>query len=337
MNFIYFLAILGLLAANLAAAAIPTEPDASNHPCTHLACFDPINHGLNHGITNSTLQPGKANLLLTNEEGWAEKRIRVFYEWLADYGHDVIISSPPFHNPSTNPRLNWVNAEPATGVKYGVEEIWPRFQGNGSVGGIDMVLVGPAVGANRAFEHRHSGTTGAAVYAAKKLGIPSIAFAGWNHKRRAWNRESDPSQEIYASMALNLTNRILANGKPYLPPNVLLNVNFPRIDKRHCSHLNFKYVLTAPMLSGILPQKDIPICRSKKLPAECVVVRRQTFDTCYVSISPMDAKSKGVAKLKEQREVLKALEGTLSCYPYQSEWKEFWTSVGCALRFWEWK
>lgn len=113
------------------------------------------------------------NIVLSNDDGWAEKNIRVFYDTLTSAGESVIISapadnrsgtgssdatpgtvtsgcefnscpagSPPYGSNSSNPRLNYVNSYPVTSMRYGIQTLSPKFFG----GAPDIAVAGYNVG-----------------------------------------------------------------------------------------------------------------------------------------------------------------------------------------------
>lgn len=112
-----------------------------------------------------------ANLLLTNDDGWAVANIRALLEPLS--AHDLVLSAPAVdksgtgssttdpvilvgpcefdtcpdgspgvgHN-NTNSRLNWVNAFPSDAARIGIQNLSvPFFNGEP-----DLVVSGPNVG-----------------------------------------------------------------------------------------------------------------------------------------------------------------------------------------------
>lgn len=113
------------------------------------------------------------NIVLSNDDGWAEKNIRVFYDTLTSAGESVIISapadnrsgtgssdatpgtvtsgcqfsscpagSPPYGSSSANPRFNYVNSYPVTAMRYGIQTLSPKFFG----GAPDIAVAGYNVG-----------------------------------------------------------------------------------------------------------------------------------------------------------------------------------------------
>lgn len=118
------------------------------------------------------------NIVLSNDDGWAEKNIRVFYDTLTSAGESVIISapadnrsgtgssdatpgtvtsgcefnscpagSPPYGSDSSNPRFNYVNSYPVTSIRYGIQTLSPKFFG----GAPDIAVAGYNVGGKNPF------------------------------------------------------------------------------------------------------------------------------------------------------------------------------------------
>jgi 5'/3'-nucleotidase SurE len=161
-----------------------------------------------------------------------------------------------------------------------------------------------------------SGTVGAATYAAKTAGIPAIAFSGATGNPTAWNVPTPLHSQIYADLALNVTTTIINSGKPYLPANTFLNVNFPAVSETkggECTDpKQFKYVFTR-INSGLFSAPDANWCGSTRLPQESSVIGRSG---CYVTISPADANDKtDVNDAAVQTQIINKLKPILSCLP----------------------
>lgn len=119
-----------------------------------------------------------ANIVISNDDGWAEKNIRVLYDALTAAGESVIISapaqdksgtgsldapptvvtdgceydscpdgSPPVGSNSSEPRFNYVNSYPVTSMQYGLQNLSETFFG----GTPDLALAGFNVGGRRSF------------------------------------------------------------------------------------------------------------------------------------------------------------------------------------------
>ncbi|RDW92633.1 hypothetical protein BP5796_02027 [Coleophoma crateriformis] len=279
-----------------------------------------------------------ANIILGNDDGWAEINIRTLYNSLTAAGDSVVLSAPAVDKsgtgsstgtpsvltsacefnscPSGSPaegfnasdtRLNYVNSYPATAIEYGINTLSPTFFG----GAPDFAVTGVNVGANLGIQVPFSGTVGAAV-AAMNLGIPAVAFSGPG-SQTAWNVTTPLYSQVYADLATNITSVLLASGAPYLPANVWLNVNFPDATSTTCSSASdYKFVLSRiwtaiPLISAA----DVETCGSTRLPVE-----RTVFDTsgCYASISVGDG-DKLDANATLQGVVLEKLQSILTCLP----------------------
>jgi broad specificity polyphosphatase/5'/3'-nucleotidase SurE len=209
----------------------------------------------------------------------------------------------------TSPRLNWVNSFPVTSMRYGIETIGPQFW-NGEAP--ELAVAGPNVGSNLYLAVHFSGTVGAAVYAAKEAKIPAIAFSGASDGTLAWNASPEAQRsKVYAKLAATFTNAIIASGKPYLPEDVFLNVNFPEVSGQCTEASQFKWVLSRINV-GVFSDRDVEQCGETRLPAENSVVGT---NGCYISVSVGDANDKTTASAEKQAVVLKKLQSMFSCLP----------------------
>ncbi|PSN73591.1 sure-like protein [Corynespora cassiicola Philippines] len=280
-------------------------------------------------------------IIQSNDDGWAEINLRTLFNHFDQAGHDVVLSGPaeqqsgtgssdaapkqvdsdgcihqscPGGSPATganatDPRLNYVNSYPVTSIKTGIDTTAPQLWDGEKP---ELAVTGPNVGSNIGIQVPFSGTVGAAVYAAKTARIPALAFSGWSGDPTAWNQPTPLHSEIYADLALNVTSTIIASGKPYLPADTWLNVNFPDVSSTKCSNPNeFKYILSR-INWGIISEPDTPWCGSDRLPTETEVILKSG---CYVSISVGDANDKTTIDAARQKEVLAKLEPILSCLP----------------------
>lgn len=122
---------------------------------------------------------------------------------------------------------------------------------------------------------------------------------------------------VYADLSANVTQSLVASGKPYLPSDVWLNVNFPAVSDNTCSSpADVKFVLSRINSATSSTAKDVKTCGSTRLPTESKVV-----DTsgCYASISVGNAVAKTDANTTEQAIVFKKLQSILSCLPNSSD------------------
>lgn len=157
---------------------------------------------------------------------------------------------------------------------------------------------------------RFSGTVAAAAYAAHEAGIPSIAFSAASTGRLAFDTDPVPLRSsLYGQLAAQLTNEIISSGAPYLPPDVFLNVNFPKVEG-NCTELSdFKWILTR-INPGYFSPPDVSFCGVERLPTELSVI---THGGCLISISVANAKDKTTASTDSQAVVLQKLHAMLSC------------------------
>ncbi|KAK4236354.1 survival protein sure-likephosphatase/ nucleotidase [Achaetomium macrosporum] len=279
-------------------------------------------------------------IIQSNDDGWAELYARSFFNALTAAGHDVVLSAPaenksgassldvepsartspceydscpansgPIGRNETSPRLNWVNSFPVTAMRYGIDTIAPPFW-NGAAP--ELAVSGPNVGSNLFLAVQFSGTVGAAVHAAKSAKIPALAFSGASEGNLAWNTTPEPQRStVYAQLATTLTNAVIASGKPYLPEDVFLNVNFPEVTGSCTDAAQFKWVLSRINI-GTFSEADVEWCGDDRLPTEQSVA---DAGGCYVSISVGDANDKTTAPAEKQAVVLRKLQSMLTCLP----------------------
>ncbi|KAJ5281994.1 hypothetical protein N7478_007366 [Penicillium angulare] len=281
------------------------------------------------------------NIISSNDDGWAEVNIRAFYKSLNSAGHVTVVSAPaenqsgtgssqktptvlkacefdscPAGSPAigynaSEPRLNYVNSYPATSIKYGINSIGPKFFDGVAP---DLAVTGPNVGNNIGLEVYFSGTAGAATYASYNAGIPAIAFSGATGSQTAWNASLDFPlySEVYADLAVNVTDTLIASGTPYLPNDIWLNVNFGSVSDSECSDADdFKFVLSRIHTAiPLITPDDVTTCGSSRLPSELEV---SLESGCYASISVGLASKKGDANATMQETVMKKLSGILTC------------------------
>ncbi|RFU79596.1 acid phosphatase [Trichoderma arundinaceum] len=281
-----------------------------------------------------------ARIVQSNDDGWAELYVRSFNNALNASGHDVVLSAPaddnsgtgssdepptPRKDPcqynscpgngdtighnATRPDLNWVNSFPVTAMKYGLSIFGPQLW-NGSAP--DFAVSGPNVGTNVFVQLPFSGTVNAAAFAAHEAGIPSIAFSAASTGRLPFDTNPVPLRSsLYAQLATQLTNKVISSGKPYLPSDVFLNVNFPKVEGNCTDVSNFKWVLSR-VNPGIISPPDVEFCNGNRLPTELSVI---THSGCFISVSVGDAKDKTTASSDKQAVVLGKLRDILTCLP----------------------
>ncbi|CAJ2510960.1 Uu.00g065850.m01.CDS01 [Anthostomella pinea] len=122
-------------------------------------------------------------------------------------------NSGPIGTNKTNTRLNWVNSFPVTSARYGIDIFGPLiWDGEGP----ELVVSGPNVGSNLWVQVPFSGTAGVAVYASHAAQIPGIAFSAASGGWLALKHISRSARSlVYAQLATQLTNAILASGKSH--------------------------------------------------------------------------------------------------------------------------
>jgi len=280
------------------------------------------------------------NVVLSNDDGWAEINIREFYYALKSSGDSVVLSapaenesgtgsadapaipllkpceynscpagSPPKGDNSSKPRFNYVNSFPVTSMRYGIQTLSPKFFG----GPPDIAVAGFNVGANLGTTVLISGTVGAATEAVKE-GIPGIAFSGTTGSQTAWNVSPVPSYaHVYATLSTEVTQALIGSGKPYLPATIWLNVNFPASTGTSCSSASdFKFVLSRiyTAIPDVTPKDVVTCSNGGRLPTETTVVNTAG---CYASISVGVAATKTDADEAAQAVVLQKLSSILSC------------------------
>ncbi|KAM0450836.1 hypothetical protein ACHAO4_006227 [Trichoderma viride] len=285
-----------------------------------------------------------ARIVQSNDDGWAELYLRSFNDALNEAGHDVVLSAPADNQSGTGssdsppiPRtapceydscigngnttghndtrldLNWVNSFPVTAMKYGINTFGPQLW-NGSAP--EFAVAGPNVGTNVFVQLPFSGTVAAAAYAAHEAGIPSIAFSAASTGRLAFDTDPVPLRSsLYGQLAAQLTNEIISSGAPFLPPDVFLNVNFPKVDGSCTDLSDFLWVLTR-INPGYFSPPDVSYCGGERLPTELSVI---THGGCLISVSVANAKDKTTASTDNQAVVLEKLHDMLSCLPSSVE------------------
>jgi 5'/3'-nucleotidase SurE len=195
-------------------------------------------------------------------------------------------------------------------MKYGIESRAPQFFD----GSPDLAVTGPNVGYNIGLEAYFSGTVGAATYAAHTAGIPAIAFSGSTGSQTSWNTTRPLYSDVYADLATNLTNQVVAAGKPYLPNDIWLNVNFGSVSDSECTNSeDFSFVLSRIHVAiPLITPDDVTTCGSSRLPSEIEV---SLASGCYASVSVGLASSKSDANATMQGVVLNKLGNFLTCLP----------------------
>lgn len=296
-------------------------------------------------LTTALSGASALRIIQSNDDGWAELYARSFHDALITSGHDAVLSAPaenksgtgsadiepsprttpcqynscapsspavPIGTNLTSPHINWVNSFPVTAMRYGITTIGPQLWAGAPP---DLAVAGPNVGSNLYLQVHFSGTVGAAVYATKEKKIPAIAFSGASGGNLAWDTSPVPLRSsLYADLATRLVNVLTAGGKPYLPEDVWLNVNFPEVTAQCSKVEDFNWILTR-INFGVFSKPDVEICGRDRLPTETEVVLAKKKEGCFVSVSVGDALDKSTADRERQAVVAKRLENLLGCLP----------------------
>ncbi|KAI0742665.1 sure-like protein [Daedaleopsis nitida] len=259
------------------------------------------------------------NIVITNDDGWATAQIRQVTDVLSDAGHNVVLSapalnqsgksslsktptamtepcefdtcptgSPAFGANATNPRLNYVNGYPVDAAKYGIQTAGPRYFDGAQP---EFIVSGPNVGSNLGLIVLFSGTVGAACEAARE-GIPAAAFSGVSGSSVSYTTlESNPSGEstraahIYSNLTSTFVHALTSTPGPFLPPGVIVNVNYASIDNCPTS-ASYKWVFSRLVWNVFAT--DAETCGSDHLPTENEV----TGAGCFASVSVISSTNK---------------------------------------------
>ena len=168
-------------------------------------------------------------LLISNDDGYDAKGIRVLVEMLSDMG-DIIVCAPESARSGYSCAFSAIeplrlclrekhesleiwscNGTPVDCVKMALAEIVPRKP--------DMVIGGINHGDNASVNVHYSGTMGVTLEGCMKY-ISSVAFSLCDHR-------ADADFSSLRPLVRQITERVL---KEPLPHGVCLNVNFPLVD-----------------------------------------------------------------------------------------------------------
>ena len=154
--------------------------------------------------------------------------------------------------------------------------------------------------------------------------MPAIAFSGSSGSQISYTTSPTPNYvNVYASLSKTVTQTLINSGKPYLPANIWLNVNYPDVSTTECtSASDFKFVLSRIAATenrarddgeGLdFVEREAAVKCGGTLPTETEVV---DHDGCYASISVGLADTKHDASSTVQALVQKKLNSILSCLP----------------------
>ncbi|KAI0651335.1 sure-like protein [Trametes meyenii] len=280
------------------------------------------------------------SVLITDDDGWATAQIRQQFDVLNSTGYNVVLSAPalnqsgksslsttpkpltepcefntcPTGSPATgfnasNPRLNYVNGFPVDAAKHGLQTLAPIYFPGGKP---DFVVSGPNVGTNLGLVVLLSGTVGAACESARS-GVPAAAFSGASgsqvsYTTLATDPDSDASRaariysDLTATFVRTLADAAAASPGPFLPPGVIVNVNYAKIDDCPSAD-SYKWVFSR--LVWNIFETDTETCGSDHLPDESKVVG----SGCYASVSVISASSKLDVNATLQAQVKERLQG----------------------------
>ncbi|KAF8658430.1 hypothetical protein AX16_001981 [Volvariella volvacea WC 439] len=279
-------------------------------------------------------------LILTNDDGWAVAQIRSEYTALKEAGYEVILSAPTQNKSGTgstsapatilnttcefntcavgsrpegsdpnDPFLNYVNAFPVDSVRFGIQTLAPKLFG----GPPQFVVAGNNIGNNLGSVVLISGTMGAATEAALE-GIPSVAFSGASGSQVSFTTlnntaaASTVAANIYTGLVVKFTNTILASPGPILPPGITVNVNFPAISSTCASVEDFNWIFTRIFVDS--SAVDVETCGTNRLTDETTAIKQ---GKCTVTVSAMDAVTKGDVSASIQKSVLDKVSSILTC------------------------
>ncbi|KAJ6441477.1 porphobilinogen deaminase protein [Purpureocillium lavendulum] len=287
-----------------------------------------------------SLSAGALRIVQSNNDGWAERTLRVFHDRLVADGHDVVLSAPaekqvdfaysdyippprtePCHYGScppetgnatgtntSSPRLHWVNSSPVTAMKYGVhlfgKQRWDTLP--------ELVISGPNV--KYSVGDLLFPTDDAVARIVRNDKVPGIIFFASDDENVAWNSTKRPRRSlVQADLATHLLNTITKPGVPYLPEGVYLKVNFHKVEGKCNDASKFRWILTriSPWFHDVDP--DLYHCFRHLLPYEEDVVCKYTSE-CYATVSIGDAWTlRNVEDKKKQEEVRDRLAPILRC------------------------
>lgn len=152
---------------------------------------------------------------------------------------------------------------------------------------------------------------------ASKLGTSAIAFSGASGAHVSYttladspNASSTLAAHTYASLTVHFLQTVLnTTSPPILPPSVILNVNYPSVER--CPDTTaYRWVLARNLWNPFAT--DVETCGRTRLPTESDVVGRE--DDCYASVTVLGARTKTDVGKKTQAAVMASLQGLpLSC------------------------
>jgi len=281
--------------------------------------------------------------LVSNDDGWATAQARAQYDSLVASGFKVILSAPAVAHTDTgnatskpvvlqtpcqfnscdvgspaegsdpsDPHLNYVNGFGVDAVRYGINTLAPKLFGQAP----DIVIAGPNVGGAHldAASVNNSSNFQVAVKAVK-LGIPAIAVWGGangttssSYKKLTTqpNSKDTKAAQLYANLTNLFVTNLYNSGKPYLPANLTLAINYPPIED--CPAVSdYKFVLSKIATGKI---ETVQTCGNAQLPQADNVIAKAG---CYASVTVLNVNTLKDVNAKKQQKVLTKLGSIISC------------------------
>ena len=183
------------------------------------------------------------HVLLTNDDGFEAQGITAMHKALLAAGYEVSVAAPREQQSGSSMRVTlgtimveklegnfWViDGTPADSVSFALAKLLAEKRP-------DIVISGINFGQNLGSNANLSGTVGAAIMATQ-LSIPAIAVsAGLDLSERDAKPDRFPSTTAAFGPAAQFTVRFIkqlelsrVKDAPMLPPNQLVNINFPAI------------------------------------------------------------------------------------------------------------
>lgn len=195
-------------------------------------------------------------------------------------------------------------------MQWGVETIGPRLWGGQEA---ELAISGINLGRNIMWTTHFSSTISAAAWAAKH-GVPAIAFSGHNAEWKAYWEDPTPASIVYNELAMVVIEELIKSGKPYLPDDTYLNVNFPRLRDECRRAEQFRFIITR--VNEPFFKTDAEWCGATYLPCELSVLDSGApFPMpCTVTISPGDAHSRDTQDdHAKQAIVMEKLKNLVEC------------------------
>lgn len=152
-----------------------------------------------------------------------------------------------------------------------------------------------------------------------KEGIPAVAFSGSFSTQVGYLTLDTPAASTtaahtYAALGIKFLSALLKPASsPILPPNTILNINYPDATGACAVPDAYRFVLTRVFAPTFLSGADVATCGSARLPTEADVVART--DGCFASVSVVKASTKLDASASVQQAVLDRLGDFLTCIP----------------------